>query len=215
MRTYDTPTEFQVHDDENIKGFFMEFKFLSNFFPCNLHIYGANFKSVEHAYQFKKAEEGTVNPSILWDMTASEVKKWGKIVPLRKDWENIKFTVMHDCVYAKFNQNDQLKKKLLDTKSKYLEETNWWGDTIWGVCYKTGKGKNALGNILMSVRNLFMIEDISVWGDCPFCKKGNLKFAQYDSFGSELTCESCNGSFTFPCSEQELFDMYIKPKLKI
>ena len=41
---------------------------------------------------------------------------------------------------------------LLSTGDKYLEETNHWKDTYYGVC--DGVGKNVLGKILMSVRNI-------------------------------------------------------------
>ena len=46
-----------------------------------------------------------------------------------------------DAIYAAF---------LLDTGDLYIEETNSWGDTFWGVC--EGKGQNVLGNILMGIR---------------------------------------------------------------
>lgn len=41
--------------------------------------------------------------------------------------------------------------QLLATGTRYLEETNTWGDTYWGVC--EGKGLNMLGKTLMQVRD--------------------------------------------------------------
>jgi predicted NAD-dependent protein-ADP-ribosyltransferase YbiA (DUF1768 family) len=56
---------------------------------------------------------------------------------------------MADLVRQKFQQ-PQLCAALLATGDEYLEETNWWKDTFWGVC--NGEGLNKLGNILMMVR---------------------------------------------------------------
>ncbi|MCY8564311.1 NADAR family protein [Bacillus sonorensis] len=52
---------------------------------------------------------------------------------------------------AKFEQNDHLINKLLQTGESILIEGNTWGDKIWGVC--NGVGENKLGKILMKVRN--------------------------------------------------------------
>ena len=40
---------------------------------------------------------------------------------------------------------------LQETRDFYLEETNWWNDTFWGVCNR--KGKNILGHLLMKIRD--------------------------------------------------------------
>lgn len=49
---------------------------------------------------------------------------------------------MKEIVIAKFEQNEGLQQKLLDTGDAYLEEGNTWGDRIWGsrhpvdVCFE-------------------------------------------------------------------------------
>ena len=45
----------------------------------------------------------------------------------------------------------KFKKLLLATGDRYIEETNTWGDTFWGVC--NGKGENNLGKIIMKIRD--------------------------------------------------------------
>ena len=57
---------------------------------------------------------------------------------------------MKELLMAKFSQNEDLKKKLLDTGDATLIEGNTWGDKYWGVC--KGVGKNRLGELLMEVR---------------------------------------------------------------
>jgi predicted NAD-dependent protein-ADP-ribosyltransferase YbiA (DUF1768 family) len=58
---------------------------------------------------------------------------------------------MTEIVGEKFNQNPELKEKLLATKDIELVEGNHWHDTYWGVC--NGVGENHLGKILMAYRD--------------------------------------------------------------
>lgn len=83
-------------------------------------------------------------------MNPAQAKLAGRNCELRKDWEDIKEQTMYEIVSAKFTQNKNLAKLLLDTGDAYLEEGNWWQDTTWGVC--NGVGENKLGKILMRVR---------------------------------------------------------------
>ena len=88
-------------------------------------------------------------------MSPSEAKKNGRSrkYKIRKDWEEIKETIMYEVVKAKFTQNNNLLKLLLDTKDFLLEEGNNWGDDFWGTV--NGNGENKLGKILMQVRKEF------------------------------------------------------------
>lgn len=94
------------------------------------------------------------------DLNASEAKKLGRKVPLRKDWEIIKLGVMMKIVQAKFEQHPELAEKLLQTDTAYLEEGNTWGDRVWGTV--DGKGANNLGRILMQVREILRERQISM-----------------------------------------------------
>jgi len=150
--------EIAVHDENNIKGFFAEYSFLSNFEPCTVLYGGYAFPSSEHAYMFAKLDPVTTESSFLKEqyvkicaMKPSEVKKWGQTIKLREDWEQVKLPIMLEIVKMKFLCNEPLKVKLLATGNKYLEETGWWGDVVWGVDIQKG-GQNNLGKILMHVR---------------------------------------------------------------
>ena len=81
----------------------------------------------------------------------SEAKKLGHEVELRENWNKMKLQVMYDVLKAKFNQNSELKKRLIATKDAYLEEGNGWGDRYFGRCY--GRGQNWLGILLMIIRD--------------------------------------------------------------
>ena len=84
------------------------------------------------------------------DLTPSESKRLGRRVKLRDDWENVKNQYMYDICMSKFEQNSNLKDKLLKTGDVVLEEGNTWGDKVWGTV--NGVGENRLGKILMKVR---------------------------------------------------------------
>lgn len=82
--------------------------------------------------------------------TPAEAKRMGRKVRIRDDWGLTKEAIMLDLVRQKF-RDPLLARMLIDTGNVYIEETNTWGDTYWGVC--DGNGLNKLGNILMQVRN--------------------------------------------------------------
>lgn len=146
-----------VHDENNIKGFFYEYRWLSNFHLCPVEYGGYVFPSSENAYQCIKMKIGDLNqPYTITDFVAAtpnEAKKMGQKVILRDDWERVKTFKMWMILNEKFSQNPDLTEKLLATGTKYLEETNYWKDTFLGVC--NGIGENRLGKILMNMREEF------------------------------------------------------------
>lgn len=65
---------------------------------------------------------------------------------------------MFKIVRLKFKQNKHLAKRLLDTDDALLIEGNTWHDNYWGDCKCShpkcsNKGRNALGEILMEIRD--------------------------------------------------------------
>ena len=77
--------------------------------------------------------------------------------PLRRDWESVKDSLMHEAVLAKFSQHPELREILLGTgEAKLVEHTandSYWGDG------GDGTGKNMLGMILMRVREELRITE--------------------------------------------------------
>ena len=126
-----------------------EYAFLSNFYECPVQYGFFTFSSSEAAFQSAKTTDETLIKKFVL-LNPSAAKKLGRKMPLRKDWEQIKDTVMYQIVLNKFRQNLNLREKLLATGNEELVEGNWWNDTYWGRC--NGVGKNKLGKILMEVR---------------------------------------------------------------
>ena len=147
--------DYIVHDDKNIKGFYQEFRFLSNFEKCEIYFDNELYGSTEAAYMAGKSLNHYVRKqfSLLSSITPSEARKLGQVIELRSDWEQVKYDTMAAVVFDKFYRHKELRDKLLATGNKYLEETNHWNDCYWGVC--NGVGENNLGKILMKVREFW------------------------------------------------------------
>lgn len=141
-------------DDQNIKGFFGEFKWLSNFWPCVVFYRGLEFNTSEAAYMYAKLEsdEDLKNYELIRHMKPREVQQWGQKVKLRPNWDEIKLDIMREILYDKFTGNKDLKQKLISTGAKYLEESNCWRDVFYGYDINFKKGENNLGKLLMEIR---------------------------------------------------------------
>ncbi len=148
MNNYYKTTDFGIF------GFFEEHKFLSNFHPAIVKFEGLTFLTAENAFQAAKTLDQGVRSTFMV-MTPEEAKLRGKQIELRPDWEDIKYDTMALIIMDKFYRNPALREKLLATDGKYLEETNHWGDKIWGVKFDTQEGTNWLGMILMDIRKVF------------------------------------------------------------
>ena len=133
-----------------------EYRWLSNFYPCDIVYGGVTYPSVEHAYVASKTLDIPTRANIL-TMTAGQAKRYGRTIPIRDDWDDVKLNLMMDFVGQKFKNNIELRKKLIDTTCTIVEG-NTWNDTFWGMC--NGKGQNMLGRIIMTVRCELQIEDM-------------------------------------------------------
>lgn len=122
--------------------------FLSNFYVVPVVYQGVRFESSEAAFQAAKCPERMQE---FCGLTPSESKKLGRRAELRPNWDEVKYDVMYQVCKAKFSQNPELAKMLIETGDAELVEGNTWGDRIWGVC--KGVGENNLGKILMRVRS--------------------------------------------------------------
>ena len=149
MIVFGKERDYIVHDESQIKGFFLKYRFLSNFELGDVIHDGIKYPSSENAYQAAKSLDPEIRKQFV-DISPSDSKKLGRKIEVREDWEEVKYGIMYKIVLDKFSRNYQLGDLLVETGDKYLEETNHWKDKIWGVC--DGVGTNWLGKILMDVR---------------------------------------------------------------
>jgi ribA/ribD-fused uncharacterized protein len=118
------------------------------------------FDTSEAAYHWEKFRVGIPSAQhykILDDIrTAPSAHEAFKIAnrfkPLRRpDWDDVKVGIMRDILWAKAEQHEYVKRKLLATGDRELVEDSWrddyWG---WGP---NRDGQNMLGKIWMEIRS--------------------------------------------------------------
>lgn len=132
-----------------------EYAFLSNFYECAVAFNGILYMNSEAAFHAQKTLNEAERRKFAL-LGPSESKKLGRKIQLRDDWEQVKSEVMFEICFAKFSQNEDLKKKLLATGERELVEGNYWHDNCWGNCTcekcRDIPGENRLGKILMKIR---------------------------------------------------------------
>lgn len=144
-----------IYRNDYIDTFKKDNFYLSNFCQTPIFFSGQEWPGVEQIFQAAKAlDEGRREE--FRSLSAKEAKKAGKKIPIRPDWDQVKYDVMLKACRLKFKQNEEFKQKLLSTDHKKLIEGNYWHDNIWGQCQcekcKNIIGQNLLGKILMRIR---------------------------------------------------------------
>lgn len=135
-----------------IKEFRGQYRWLSNFAPVQIYREGRKYGCVEAAYMScKSSDEKWKNFCVDTDNNPGVIKKASKVIELVPGWEEKKVPIMTDLLHQKFSASPY-KKLLLSTGDEHIQEGNYWGDTFWGVCLKTDKGENKLGELLMELR---------------------------------------------------------------
>ena len=132
-----------------IYGFTGEYRFLSNFWFVDVELDGVIYRSTEHAYQAAKTFDAQERSLIQRLSRPADAKKYAQTIKIREDWDEVRWDIMYDLNCQKYSILE-FGDLLLGTGNMYIEETNVWNDTYWGVCH--GKGKNKLGKILMAIR---------------------------------------------------------------
>jgi len=149
-----------------INSFSGRWTFLSNFYPSKIVHQGITYPSNEHYYVAMKVNDdqmingqfypkSDVRELISHVSTPGQVKRFGRTLKIRKDWDDIKLSVMEWGLREKF-KDEKLKEMLLQTGEEELVEGNWWHDNFFGVCACgscQGKGQNNLGKLLMKIRS--------------------------------------------------------------
>jgi len=135
-----------------IDSFSSQYRFLSNFWLAPVTYEGITYPSSEHAYQAAKSLNKDIREAFSEINSPGEIKRLGQTITIRPDWEDVKINVMRDIVTAKFEQNEDLMRLLMETKGYHLIEGNTWGDRFWGES-PVGNGRNELGKILMAIRD--------------------------------------------------------------
>lgn len=136
---------------------------LSNFYPCDVKIFGISHASAEHAFQYSKAmRSGDLvrASSVRNATTALEAKRIGAQVTVPYHWIQQRDDIMRQVLEAKFDQVIEFKDKISATGSSTLlveaAFDDYWGSGLdkKGTMYtdmKAWPGKNTMGQILTDI----------------------------------------------------------------
>jgi len=134
---------------------------LANFYPCTpaFTIGNTTFETVEHYYQYMKhaCNDAAYAERIRTSSVAAAHHLGGaNRASFRADWEQVRDDVYYNGMLAKFSQNTELQRVLLQTGDKMLVQVD--SDAHWGMCVPDdtpaglAHGGNAGGRALQRVR---------------------------------------------------------------
>lgn len=137
---------------------------LSNFYPCEIKVFGVVAKSAEHAYQYTKAiRRGEIDQAkkILEARNASEAKYQSRFLKPSSTWKTERDDAMTQVLSAKAHSVPEFRDALLKTGKRKLVETvrneTYWAsgldqqDTLH-TKPEFWMGKNRMGDLLMDLR---------------------------------------------------------------
>ncbi len=109
--------------------------------------------SVEHYYQAMKFGDAQYRERIRQSDHPRKARKLGRSrwKKRRRDWQQVKVTVMTRAVYIKCRTYPEIAAQLLATGSNMLVENSNY-DYFWG-CGRDRRGENMYGKVLMNVRD--------------------------------------------------------------
>lgn len=140
-------TETQIFFYEN------EFYVFSNFSAFTTQWKGKLYPTSEQAYQAERYEDESTKELIRTARSAHEAFVYAMTHKDadRKDWDDVRVSIMKDILRAKVEQHPYVKQKLLESGTKELIEDSW-RDDFWG--WGPNKdGKNQLGKLWMELRS--------------------------------------------------------------
>ena len=127
----------------------------SNFYPCCIHVFGRDFNSAEHAYQYRQAifhEDFECAEDIKRAKDARAAKRVSKkIIKKHEGWLGKRVEVMIEVLKAKA-EVPEFREALLATGHAELVENVVSREAFWGVGFDFKGGGNMLGKLLMSLR---------------------------------------------------------------
>ena len=148
------------HSPDEMNGY------LSNWYMSDFVADNIKFTSMEQYMMYKKAQlfnDKEIMQEILSTDNVGKIKMLGRSVKNYDEvlWNGVRQIIVYEGLYAKFNQNESLRKKLLATENDILAECAV-SDCIWGIglamndekrlSTEEWRGQNLLGFAIMQVR---------------------------------------------------------------
>jgi len=130
---------------------------LNNYYNALFEVNGKVYNTVEHYYQAHKFKNIEDFERIMRTSSPAEAQKLAHDIGYdRKNWSIVKDEVMWTALNAKFRQNEELRRVLLETGDNRLVEDSlidrYWGGVLEGSL-------NKLGEMLMKLREILKNEE--------------------------------------------------------
>ena len=151
----------QVH--KQVTAFAGKLDPLSNFYPCEIRVFGVKHRSAEHAYQYSKAIQGgkdTIANRILESDTAYHAKTEASYLPYNPNWGDQKEKVMQTVLQSKAKYCPEFREALINSENVIAEAVP--GELFWStglnkeitlrVKKASWPGKNRMGKLLSTLR---------------------------------------------------------------
>lgn len=163
-----SPRNSAERQNDDILAFFTKSSPFSNFHPAPFTKNNAPYHCNEQYIQARKAEifnDDDSHSKIMRSKCPYEIKRLGSSIMGYQDhvWKSEAEKVTIEGCMAKFNQNPDLLKALMETNNKELAEAST--DRFWGIGLALNDinvlnssawtGRNTLGRVLMQVREQF------------------------------------------------------------
>ena len=153
FRVWEIFKELKPNDyPDVISSFKGKYDFLSNRYGCSFIWQGISYNNVESAFHASKYTDKEERKALSRMSADKVVMKCRDCIP-SKEWEECKLDIMESILWAKFDQNPSLKKRLIETDGYILINGNNKHETYWGIDLYSWKGENHLGKILMTIRD--------------------------------------------------------------
>ena len=178
-----------------------EYGCFSNWYSSAFEYAGKVYNSIEQYMMYQKVilfREFELADKIMASNNPTEIKQLGrsKMRHFNSElWDKISYIIVKRGIRAKFLQNKDICKVLIDTGSKLLAEASS-KDLKWGIgisiadnsCYdtKSWRGKNLLGKILMEVRDELLI--LSTKDNVEYIDAKDEEFNEWNMIAGILEC---------------------------
>jgi ribA/ribD-fused uncharacterized protein len=146
-------TNRKMDTDTHVFFYEQEFYPLSNFSAFSILWKGIRFDTSEVAYQWEKFRDHPAAQLRIQQAPSShiafQIAQVSKHLA-RPDWDTVRVDIMERILWAKVDQHEYVRRKLLETGNRILVEDSW-RDSFWGWG-ENRQGRNELGNLWMKIR---------------------------------------------------------------
>jgi ribA/ribD-fused uncharacterized protein len=141
--------------DDAVYFFTTAYHPLDNFSAHALSLWGLDFPTAEHAFQWKKFSDNRkdISEAILNAKSPHLVKEISDANKSEQpsNWHDKKILVMEEILRAKAKQHKDVRDTLKKTGNRTIIENSPF-DSFWGIG-PDGKGQNMAGEIWMKIRD--------------------------------------------------------------